>query len=235
MSDDDRPLQKVQLHSLRSVVDIAYETLKQAILAGQFEPGDRLIEHKLASQLGISKTPVRDALGRLEKEGLVVNVPFRGAVVRELSMEDAVEIFEIRQALDAMLIRAASERLTDRDLAEIEELLDDADKALAAGDRATAAELGARYHHIVQQHARRDRVVSILRNLEDQVKLFRIVSERVVGRLEKSSHEHRRVLDALKRRDPAAAEKAIRAHHASFLSYLLSDESEQAKSRKTSA
>lgn len=223
MPSSESPLKKVQLQSLRSVVDIAYNAIKEAILDGHFHPGEQLVEQKLAAQLGISKTPVRDALGRLEREGLVVNIPFRGSYVRELSKEDAVEIFEFRQVLDAMLIRAAVEHLTDEDVAEIEHVLDEADAALAAGDRARAAELGSQYHHLIQGHARRERVVGIVRNLEDQVKLIRDVSERVVGRLEKSALEHRTVLEALKRRDPAGAEKAIRGHHSSFLSFLLSD------------
>ncbi|MFI5268650.1 MAG: GntR family transcriptional regulator [Chloroflexota bacterium] len=218
------PLKPVPLHQLRSVVDITYDALKRAILGGQFEPGEQLVEQKLATQLGVSKTPVRDALARLEREGLVSTIPFRGAFVRETVLDDAVEIFEIRQVLDGMLVRAASQHLTDEELAKAERLLDQADAALVAGQRERAAELGSEFHHLLQSRAGRQRLASIVVNLEEQFKLFRDVSQRAGGRLEKSAHEHRRVLEALKRKDASAAEHAMRDHHRGFLSYLISDE-----------
>jgi DNA-binding GntR family transcriptional regulator len=122
-----------------------------------------------------------------------------------------------------MLVRAASQHLTEDELAHAETLLDEADAALGVGDRATAAELGSEFHHLLQQRAGRGRLASIVLNLEEQFKLFRDVGERGAGRVEKSAVEHRRVLEALKRGDAGAAEQAMRDHHRSFLSYLVKD------------
>jgi DNA-binding GntR family transcriptional regulator len=215
---DAQRLEKV--NSVLSLKDKAYAAIKGAILSLRFEPGMPLVESDLAQQLGISKTPVRDALQELEREGFVVRVPFKGTYVTDVTPSDIAEIFQLRAILEGFAARLAAPLLSEEELEQVDSDLTAAEAALAEGDIAHCSALGQCVHNALLDKAGNRRLASIDRNLDDHVTRLRILSDRIGGRLSKSVKEHRLVQAALVRRDPAAAEQAMRDHLLSVLQDL---------------
>lgn len=132
-----------------SLDKLAYDQIKEAILTFKFLPNQALIEGELASQLGISKTPVRDALMRLEKEGLVVRVAYKGTYVSDINNDDMANIFQIRMALEGLAIRLAARRLTADDLRHMADLLESHKGALAARDFTRVSKINSEFHNVI--------------------------------------------------------------------------------------
>ena len=205
-----------------SLKDRAYAAIKEAILTLQLEPGAPLVESDLAASLGISKTPVRDALQELEREGFVARVPFTGTYVTEVTAKDISEIFQLRAVLEGLAAQLAATAFTDEELDRIAEDLDAAESALQQGNLPLCSARGRSLHRAIIDKANNERLVGIIHNLDDHLQRFRVMSDQISGRLDISCQEHRRILQALYERDPVAAEKAVRAHLSSVLEDLSS-------------
>lgn len=203
-----------------SLKDKAYEAIKEAILSLRLEPGAPLVEADLAQQLGISKTPVREALQELEREGFVSRILFKGTYVTEVTMKDLAEVFQLRAVLEGLATRLATPLFSLQELDQIAQNLTASEAALDKGDRARCSELGKCLHDAIINKADNQRLVLIIRNLDDHVQRFRALSDQIAGRLHKSVQEHRRILAALRQRDPALAEQAMRQHLFSVLQDL---------------
>ena len=198
----------------------AYASIKDAILTLKLEPGAVLVEGDLAQQLGVSKTPVRDALQELEREGFVTRILFKGSYVTDVTMRDMTEVFQLRAVLEGLAARLAAPHFSQADLDRIGRSLTAAEAALAKGDLALCSELGQAIHLAVIDRAGNDRLAWIIHNLDDHLRRFRILSDRIIGRLNRSVLEHRRVLSVLQQQDPDAAEQAMREHLFSVLQDL---------------
>jgi DNA-binding GntR family transcriptional regulator len=207
-----------------SLKDKAYNTIKSAILSLKFKPGDPLVENDLAQQLGISKTPVRDALLELEREGFVTKVLFKGTYVTEITLKDVREVFQLRAVLEGLAARLAAPLFSAEELEEVEKALTTAEAALAEENLALCSERGKRLHDAIINKADNQRLTLIIRNLDDHVQRFRLLSDQISGRLDKSVKEHRRVLEALRQQDPTTAEQAMRNHLFSVLQDLSTPE-----------
>jgi DNA-binding GntR family transcriptional regulator len=218
------PLALEKVTTPLSLKDQAYLAIKDAILTLKLRPGDALVENDLAEQLGISKTPVRTALQELEREGLVTKVLYKGTYVREITPRDVREIFQLRAVLEGMAARLAVPTLEESDLALARESLHLMETALEAGDRSRASQSGARLHALLLHKADNERLHLIWKNLDDQTERFRLMSDRISGRLEKSVGEHRRIVEALEQRDPELAELRMREHLHSVLAELSSEQ-----------
>jgi DNA-binding GntR family transcriptional regulator len=209
-----------QLDRMDTVLSLkarAYAAIKDAILSLRFEPGMPLVESELALQLGISKTPVRDALQELEREGFVTRILFKGTYVTDVTPTDIREIFELRAILEGFAAGLAAPVLSDAELEQIDRDLTAAEAALVGGDLARCSDLGRCIHDTILDKARNQRLASITHNLDDHVQRLRILSDRISGRLTKSVKEHRRVQAALCQRDSTVAEQAMRDHLLSVL------------------
>jgi DNA-binding GntR family transcriptional regulator len=207
-----------------SLKDQAYSAIKDAILSLKLKPGDPLVENELAEQLGISKTPVRTALQELEREGLVTKVLYKGTYVREITPRDVREIFQLRAVLEGLAARLAVPALEESDLARARESVRLMETALRAGDRSAASQSGARLHSLLLRKADNERLHLIWNNLDDQTERFRLMSDRISGRLEKSVGEHMGIVEALEQRDPQLAEQRLREHLHSVLEELSSEQ-----------
>ncbi len=190
----------------------AYQEIKAAILSLQLRPNEPLVETHLATRLGISTTPLRDALARLQQEGLVVSVPYKGTFVASITLDDAREILDIRQSLEGDAVADAAGRLTAADRAAAHDLLDRQRATLTAHDLDGCALLGRQFHFALQAHPRNRRLVGILENLDHQFQRIRVLSGRIPGRLPKSIEEHEAILAALESGDGARAGRLMRAH-----------------------
>ncbi len=200
-----------------TLTERVYTTIKAAILELKLMPESPLVEDELARQLGTSKTPVRDALLALERDGLVIKIPYKGTYVADVSLKDAKDIFELRAVLEGLAARLAIASFTPKELNEAEKLLEAADEARARGDLDAASDFGAQFHGTIHLHADNRHLMPILEHLEYQLARLRRMSDQVKGRLEKSSHQHRHILAGLRSGDPARAEQAMRQHLESVL------------------
>lgn len=213
-----------QLHKIGdslSLKDKAYATIKEAILSLKLRPGTPLVETQLAEEMGISKTPVRAALEELEREGFVTRILFKGTYVTEVTVKDLVEIFQLRAVLEGLAARLATPLFSPQELDQIARNLTASEAALAEGNLVRCSKLGKSLHDAIIDKADNRRLTLIIRNLDDHVQRFRMLSDQIGGRLNKSVKEHRRVLEALRRRDPDGAEQAMRGHLHSVLQDLF--------------
>ena len=205
-----------------SLSEQAYEAIKAAILSLDIRPGEVLGIGSLAEQLGVSRTPVRDALLLLEKDGLVTLLPQKGAYVSEISVGDIEEIYELRILLEGYAARVAAMRLKAYDLKHIEASLQDAEEAFQRGDRVLTADVGRRVHDLLVETVGNERLKTFLGELDTHYTRIRRFAVHIPGRFEKSHQEHMEILAALHSRDTERAERAMMAHLTSVRDDTLS-------------
>jgi DNA-binding GntR family transcriptional regulator len=190
----------------------AYEAISEAILSGRFKPGQMLSIGRLADELGISRTPVRDALLQLQKEGLIKLVPFRSAFVTGISHRDVAEVYELRSLLHGYAARLAATRLTDQELDQAEAVLDGGVQARQVGDYGRALACGGEFHDLISSCVESSQMMGILAQLRAHRARLRFLLSEMHHRLERSDAEHREILAALRARDPETAERLMRVH-----------------------
>jgi DNA-binding GntR family transcriptional regulator len=197
------------------VTDWVYEEIRGAIVDLRLAPGAPLREAAIATQLGVSKTPVREALGRLQQEGLVEATSFKGAVVSDYSERDLQEIYELRELLEGAAVRAAATDANDETLAALRDVIDRSRAARDAGDLAGLAELLGRFDQIVFEQVANVRIRSLIETLRAHLTRIGKLTEEIPGRVEASVEEHAAIVEAIARGDGDEAERAIREHIAS--------------------
>lgn len=194
--------------SLRSS---AYEKIKDLILSGALRPMERITEEQVAEKLQLSRTPVREAFGLLAAEGLIVVIPKRGSFVSQLSINDILEIYQIRAPLECMAVRNAAESLTDEDLAELQLLVEQQSK-LEPGDAEESLRLSIAFHDIINRSTKNKRLEALLKQLQSQVHRVRALWPSTPLRLKDTWREHAELLKALKDRDADTAERLMWDH-----------------------
>lgn len=205
-------LTPIKLDSYQPLREVVFETLRDAIRKGILKPGERLMEIHLAEQLGVSRTPVREAIRKLELEGYVIMMPRRGTYVSNLSIKDINEVFEIRTSLDSLASGLAAERITDEELEHLQRLLVVIGEAIKEKNMEKIVEADTKFHDILYQASRNNRLVGIIYNLREQLTSFRAKSMAYPGRLEETLAEHRRIVDTIAQGDAVAAQKASEYH-----------------------
>jgi len=210
-----------------SLDKLAYDQIKEAILTFQFLPNQALIEGDLASQLGISKTPVRDALMRLEKEGLVVRLAYKGTYVSDINNQDMMEIYQIRIVLEGLAIRLAAEAMVEEDFDALQKLIERHEVTLKQHDVRLVSEINSKFHNIIIARCSNHRLTDMLHVLDDHLKRYRLLSISQGQRFVKSVPEHRAILEALRARDAEKAEQAMRVHLQSAMEDLYTQNFEE--------
>ena len=230
----ERRLLPIKLDSYKPLREVVSETLRQAIVEGVLQPGERLMEIQMAEELGVSRTPVREAIRKLEQEGFVVMVPRRGTYVADLSLKDINEVFEIRTALDVLAAGLAAERITDEELEESERLLVHIGEYIEMQDMDKIIDADSQFHDLLYKASRNDRLVGIINNLREQLTRFRSISISYPGRLQNTWEEHRRLLEAIAQRDAEQAMQIAREHMENAEHTLLTDMNERRSAQKNS-
>ena len=200
----------MQIERPTLVREAAYERLKAALARGELAPGARLFEPELAGLLGVSRTPVREALMRLAQEGLIELLPGRGARVRVLSPDEVAEVYEVRAALEAEAARLAATRHAPDDLAALAAAQAELE-ALPSGDVGAQTAADARFHALLVAAAKNRELERLFHQLDAKLALARRFSTDE-NQSPKTLAEHRAILEALKAHDPEAAARAARAH-----------------------
>lgn len=205
-------LQPIQLDSYKPLRELVCENIRQAIIDGTFSPGERLMEIQLADEMGVSRTPVREAIRKLELEGFVVMIPRRGTYVADISIRDITEIYEIRISLDVLAAGLAAERITDDELNQLNNLLIEISKHVATMNMEKIVELDTAFHDLLYKAARNERLCSIINNLREQLTGIRGRSMSYPGRMVETMDEHRALVDAIASRNVAMAQHAAQVH-----------------------
>lgn len=197
----------------RSLVDVVTERLEDAIIAGNLAPGERIFEQVLASEMGISRGPLREAIRRLEGRRLLERRPNIGVRVAELSPDKLNEILMVREALEGMACRIAATRITDADIANLKKMLDDHAKSLGASEGYYQQSGDFDFHFRIAQVAGNEFLSSLISgDLYDLLRVYRYKSSTMGGRASEALAEHKKIVKALEERDPDAAEQAMREH-----------------------
>jgi DNA-binding GntR family transcriptional regulator len=197
-----------------------YHQLREAIVSGQFQPNERLVEATVARRIGAGRTAVRAALVRLDQEGLVTLERNRGARVKLLSEREALEIEEVRAALEGMLAGRAATRVTADQLHQLHQMVDRMRQRVEEGDSVGYSELNATFHQVVWVAADHPTGSRMLGSLKSQGIRFQFQTALRPGRTQRSLQEHETILAALEAHDPDAAESAMRGHLAEVLDTL---------------
>jgi len=193
--------------------DYVYEQLYQAILSGRFKPGEHLVLEELGEEFGTSRTPLREAIRRLQTEGLVDFTPHRGAVVADLSLEELIELYHIRAVLDGLAARLATENLSDEELTKLQDIFDATRRELDPSNPVRFEEFNRTFHEIIYQGANAPFLYEMIINLYTKTGSYRHLSLRSAGRIQDVLDEHHRILEALVARDAELAERHAREHH----------------------
>lgn len=194
--------------------------IREAIQTGRYAPHQRLIEADISDQFGASRSAVRNALLTLSSEGLVERMPNKGARVRSVTIDEAVEIAEVRMGLEALCARKAAELVDDDEIARLRRLRADMFAAAESGNHLTYSELKSAVHQSVQQISRHHTAAVLLERLRAQSARHQFRLALHPGRGLDSVHEHAAIIDAVIARDPDAAESAMRVHLAGVIEVL---------------
>ena len=186
--------------------------MREAIFNGTLKPRERLMEVQLAQELGVSRTPVREALRKLEQEGFINIIPRKGAYVAELSLKDIEDVFEIRIALEGLAASLCAERITGEELRELERLLLAKEIYIQHQDLQQVVVVDGDFHATLYQGSHNARLKNILENLRDQIQRYRTTSLSFPGRMDISLKEHRQILQAITKGDGAKASLLLQEH-----------------------
>ncbi|MEW9078887.1 GntR family transcriptional regulator [Terrisporobacter glycolicus] len=205
-------LTKLNLDNYKPLRDVVFENLRTAILEGNLKAGQRLMEVQLAEQLGVSRTPIREAIRKLELEGLVVMLPRKGAYVANMSFKDLIDVLEIRASLEGLAASLASERLRDEDIVELERVAKEFEKSVRETDIDNVLKKDVEFHEKIFLMANNKKLYHLITSLWEQVHRFRVT---YVSNYEASLSlvdEHNRILEAIKSGDSELAKKYATEH-----------------------
>ena len=196
----------------RSLRIRVFNAIENAILDGEYKDGDSLNELRLSKELGISRTPVREALMQLELEGLVRRVPNKGAVVVGVTEKDIHDIYEIRIRIEGLAARLCAENITEEELLALEQIVDLQEFYLLKNDTEQIWKLDGDFHKIIYDASRSRPLRFTLSNFHNYIKKARDISVQTEGRAEKTVAEHRAILDAIKAHNSELAEQLTAKH-----------------------
>ncbi|MFQ5961687.1 MAG: GntR family transcriptional regulator [Candidatus Methylomirabilales bacterium] len=225
---------KIQIH--RPLREEVYDALRRAIVQGELPRGRRVVETELAGRLGISRTPVREALRKLEAEGLLSKGPGSNLVVNDMSSKDVEETFSIRAVLEGFAARLAAERATLEQVAKLEKILKRSEALVDGGSLESLLEWNTRFHDGLNALSDSPLLQQLLQGLHDKIMPYRRITLEVGPARNRWLREHRAILKAIKDRDPERAERLIKRHvhrkKETVLAYLKVTEAKRTEEKR---
>ena len=203
---------KVNMNEYLPLRDVVCNTLRDAILKGELEPGERLMEIQLAERLGVSRTPIREAIRKLELEGLVLMIPRKGAEVAKISEKSLRDVLEVRRSLEELAAELACQRMDAEALKDLEDAQKAFIQAVESGETMTMAEADEHFHDVIYMGTGNTRLVQILNNLREQMYRYRLEYIKDAEKRQILLVEHESILRAIRSRHVAEAKEAVRAH-----------------------
>ena len=202
----------VNMNEYLPLRDVVFNTLRQAILRGELKPGERLMEIQLANKLGVSRTPIREAIRKLELEGLVLMIPRKGAEVADISEKSLRDVLEVRKALEELAVQLACDKITKEEIEDLKKAAEDFKKILKSRDITEIAEADVRFHDIIFMATDNQKLVQLLNNLREQMYRFRVEylkNEEVHPQL---IAEHEKIIEHIMERDKVKASAIVSEH-----------------------
>ncbi|MDP4182974.1 MAG: GntR family transcriptional regulator [Bacillota bacterium] len=205
-------LSKINLNDYKPLRDVIFDTLREAIIAGELKPGERLMEVQLAEKMGVSRTPVREAIRKLELEGWVVMTARKGANVASLSVKDIMDVLEVRASLDGEAAALSAVRIREDELKELKNVHAQFARNIEEDVLQDLIKRDVEFHEIIYKSSRNDKLIQIVSNLREQVHRFRIIYMKDYSSSHELVKEHLEIIEAITERDPNRAKKAAYAH-----------------------
>lgn len=192
--------------------DVVFNTLRKAILTGELKPGERLMEIHLANRLGVSRTPIREAIRKLELEGLVIMIPRRGAEVAQITEKSLKDVLEVRRALDALCVELACDRIGSEEEEMLKEACEEFERATETKDATIIAKADVAFHDIIVQATGNQRLIQLINNLSEQMYRYRFEYIKDENRHDSLIDEHRIIYESIVKRDKKKAAETARLH-----------------------
>ena len=206
------PKFEVKMDEFLPLRDVVFNTLRQAILRGELKPGERLMEIQLANKLGVSRTPIREAIRKLELEGLVLMIPRKGAEVAEITEKNMLDVLEVRRALEELAVKLACERITEEEIQELKDAADAFQKILSEKDITKIAEADEAFHDVIFKSTGNDRLIQLLNSLREQMYRYRLEYLKREEYHPQLLEEHQQIIDRITRKDQSEAAELIDRH-----------------------
>ncbi|HYE81398.1 MAG TPA: GntR family transcriptional regulator [Clostridia bacterium] len=212
---------ELKLDNYKPLREVVFESVRGAILSGILKPGERLMEVQLAEKLGVSRTPIREAIRKLELEGLVIMLPRKGAYVADLSIKDITDVLEIRAALEGLASGLAALRMTEDEIEELKLTAQHFSQAIEADDFDGIVQMDIEFHDRIFRSTRNEKLLQITNNLREQVQRFRIMYINKSNKSKELAKEHFEIAEAISKRDMDKAEKIAIKHIENAEKYIL--------------
>ena len=192
--------------------DVVFNTLRQAILTGELKPGERLMEIHLANKLGVSRTPIREAIRKLELEGLVTMIPRRGAEVAQITEKSMNDVLEVRRAMDALCVELACDRITPEELQDLKKACDTFEAAVKTDDIKQIAQADVALHDIIVQATGNQRLIQLVNNLSEQMYRYRVEYLKDENNYPTLMKEHKDIVEGLVRKNKTQVTETMHQH-----------------------
>ena len=203
----------VNMNEYLPLRDVVFNTLRQAILRGELKPGERLMEVQLANKLGVSRTPIREAIRKLELEGLVLMIPRKGAEVADITEKSLMDVLEVRKALEELAVQLCCDKITGKEIEELHRAADDFRRILKTSDDVTEiAEADVRFHDIIYLATGNQKLIQILNNLREQMYRYRIEYLKKKECHPQLLEEHAAIMKAIEEHDKEKATQITIQH-----------------------
>ncbi len=203
---------QIYMNEFLPLRDVVFNTLRQAILTGELKPGERLMEIHLANKLGVSRTPIREAIRKLELEGLVTMIPRRGAEVAQITEKSMNDVLEVRRAMDALCVELACDRITPEELEQLKEACDAFEAAVKTRDVKKIAQADVALHDIILRATGNQRLIQLVNNLSEQMYRYRFEYIKDSSQHERLVEEHRVIYQSIVQKDKETASQAAKTH-----------------------
>lgn len=203
---------QVKMDEFLPLRDVVFNTLRQAILTGELKPGERLMEIHLANKLGVSRTPIREAIRKLELEGLVTMIPRRGAEVAQITEKSMNDVLEVRRAMDVLCIELACERITEEALEALKAACENFEQMVKTKDVKKIAKADVELHDIILQATGNSRLIQLVNNLSEQMYRYRYEYIKDFNQHERLVEEHRIIYESLVNKNKETAAEAAKTH-----------------------
>ncbi|MBF7096017.1 GntR family transcriptional regulator [Alkalibacter mobilis] len=215
---------KIDMDTYKPLREIVFTTMREAIINGDFKPGQRLMEVQLADQMGVSRTPVREAIRKLELEGLVVMVPRKGAYVAGLSSEDVKEVLEIRAVLEGLAASLAARNATEKDVEELKDIVEKFKSAANEQDVVKLINFDSDFHDVMYRTSKNKKLIQLISSLREQVQRFRVAYFTKIKSTQQLIEEHNQLVDAIAGKDSERARAVAETHIATTEKLITSIE-----------
>ena len=203
---------KVNMNEYLPLRDVVFNTLRQAILRGELKPGERLMEIQLANKLGVSRTPIREAIRKLELEGLVLMIPRKGAEVAEITEKSLRDVLAVRRALEELAVQLACEKITKEEIRELERVAKEFQQVVNSSDITEIAEVDVCFHDIIYTATDNQKLIQLLNNLREQMYRYRVEYLKRDGVFPQLIAEHEAIIRHIENNEKEKATEVMCRH-----------------------